>query len=358
MNTGYYLALAYLFVLAGIVFPAASFAQAQDPFIITGSDPPNGATSVPTTSLVTFTFSDPLDVTARYSSGLPVGILDPSGTIISRITGYSISPDELSLTIEISNLVGADFSLVITGATRYDGQKLCTPFAFNYTTQPASGTTVVSGHIYWILTKGYSGCNFTPGVIATLLDAPIDQGGNILHAGVFSIGNDYEITHVRPGTFWPYFFWDMDGSGEIEPEFFPFSSFGIEVSFYDGDNDGSIDVISTESGDISGINAFILQALPVDDESPPNDISLKGAYPNPFNPTTTISYTLSRPFYVRLEVFDLLGKRVRVLEQGFRAAGEHEVTFDAERLSAGIYFVKLTTGSHSQTQMMIHGIRR
>ncbi len=353
MKTGYCLALAYLFVVAGIVFLDVSFARAQDPFIITGSDPESGATSVSTTSLVTFTFSDPLDATERYSSGLPVGILDPSGTIIPRIAAYSISPDQLSLTIEISNPEDADFSLVITGATRYDGQRLCTPFVFNYTTQPTSGTTVVSGFIGWVFTKGYGGCNFTPGVIATLLDAPIDQGGNILHAGVFSIGNDYEITHVRAGIFWPYYFWDMDGSGEIEPQFFPFSSFGIEVSFYDGDNDGSIDVISTESGDISGINAFILTALSVDDESPPNDISLKDAYPNPFNPTTTISYTLSRALDVRLEVFDLLGKPVRLLEKGFKSSGEHSVHLDAADLSSGVYFVRLSAGSNSQTKKMV-----
>lgn len=82
-------------------------------------------------------------------------------------------------------------------------------------------------------------------------------------------------------------------------------------------------------------------------------VLLLGNIPNPFNPSTTISYSLPRPGELRIEVYDLLGKRVRVLESGFKPSGEHEVTFDATGISSGIYFYTLTVGDFSQTRKMV-----
>ncbi len=64
-------------------------------------------------------------------------------------------------------------------------------------------------------------------------------------------------------------------------------------------------------------------------------------YPNPFNPTTTIPFALSEAAYVRLYVYDALGRTVSVLANARESAGDHEVTFDGERLSGGIYFYRL-----------------
>lgn len=86
---------------------------------------------------------------------------------------------------------------------------------------------------------------------------------------------------------------------------------------------------------------------------PQNSPRLQGNYPNPFNPSTTITYSLPRPADVRLEVFDLLGKRLRVLEKGFKPAGEHEVTFDAGGLPSGLYFYTLTADNFTQTRKMV-----
>ena len=346
MKTGYCLALSYLCVVAGIVFPKAGFAQ--DPFIITGSDPANGATSVPTGSLVTFTFSDPLDATARYSSGLPVGILDPSGTIIPRIVGYSVSPDQLSITLAISNPEDADLALVITGAKRQDGEPLCVPFAFNYSTKSSQGTAIVSGTIsrYFLVKQG-GGCEPSPfAIIAALYDGPINQGGSSLYATVSDL-TSYEITNVRSGIYWPYFFYDLDGNGEIDEIHYP------EVYPYDSNGDGVIDLISTESGDVSGIHTTILVSLAVEDESLPSYFALGNVYPNPFRSSATITYSLPNPSEIRIEVFDLLGKRVRMLEKGFKSSGEHEITFDATGLPSGVYFYTLSAGDFSQTRKMV-----
>ncbi len=77
------------------------------------------------------------------------------------------------------------------------------------------------------------------------------------------------------------------------------------------------------------------------------------AYPNPFNPSTTISYSLPRPSDVRIEVYDLLGKRVCLLERGFKPSGEYEVTFEATDLASGVYFYTLTAGDFTQTRRMV-----
>jgi len=76
-------------------------------------------------------------------------------------------------------------------------------------------------------------------------------------------------------------------------------------------------------------------------------------YPNPFNPTTQISYTVPRKSNVTLKVFNVLGVEVATLFSGIQNAGEHAATFDASKLSSGVYFYRLQAGSVSITQKMV-----
>ncbi|MEQ8523412.1 T9SS type A sorting domain-containing protein [Gracilimonas sp.] len=100
-----------------------------------------------------------------------------------------------------------------------------------------------------------------------------------------------------------------------------------------------------------------LKQLPVSSEQltdVPTQISLNQNYPNPFNPSTVISYQLAGNSLVRLEVFDVTGRKVAVLVNGVRkAAGTHEVTFDAENLASGVYFYRLETAGQTLTQKML-----
>ncbi|MBU0517954.1 T9SS type A sorting domain-containing protein [bacterium] len=70
-------------------------------------------------------------------------------------------------------------------------------------------------------------------------------------------------------------------------------------------------------------------------------------YPNPFNPTTTISFTLELGSNVELAVFDVSGREVARLVDGYRNAGSHEVNFDASHLSSGVYIYRLSTGTQT-----------
>lgn len=78
------------------------------------------------------------------------------------------------------------------------------------------------------------------------------------------------------------------------------------------------------------------------------------AYPNPFNPTSTLAFTLAERMDVELAVYNTLGQRVALLADGPMEAGSHEAVFDAGSLPSGIYFYRLRTGSDFQTgQLML-----
>jgi len=76
-------------------------------------------------------------------------------------------------------------------------------------------------------------------------------------------------------------------------------------------------------------------------------------YPNPFNPSTTIRYELPIASDVRLEVFDVLGKKVATLVSGRQSAGEQRAVFNANGLASGVYFYRLKTGSFIETKKML-----
>jgi hypothetical protein len=80
---------------------------------------------------------------------------------------------------------------------------------------------------------------------------------------------------------------------------------------------------------------------------------LHANWPNPFNPTTTITYDLKESGIVFLRVFDVLGREVAMLVEGDQNAGRHTVTFDGSSLSSGIYFYRLDAGSFTDTKKMI-----
>ena len=95
-------------------------------------------------------------------------------------------------------------------------------------------------------------------------------------------------------------------------------------------------------------------ATPVesDDEIPLN-FALYQNYPNPFNPSTTIRYDVPVQDVVRLVVYDILGREVSIVENGVHAAGRYSSNFNAEKISSGVYFYRLTVGNRTALKKMI-----
>ena len=85
----------------------------------------------------------------------------------------------------------------------------------------------------------------------------------------------------------------------------------------------------------------------------PERWALNQNYPNPFNPSTLITYAVPRQTPVRLEVFDLLGRRVATLVNEAVTAGEHSVRFDGASLASGVYLYQLSAGGQVMAKKMM-----
>ena len=74
----------------------------------------------------------------------------------------------------------------------------------------------------------------------------------------------------------------------------------------------------------------------------PLEYGIAQNYPNPFNPVTTINYTLPEDGKVEIKVFDVLGREVATLMNGFKSKGQHSVVWDGSNAASGIYFYSIT----------------
>ncbi|MFZ1279987.1 MAG: T9SS type A sorting domain-containing protein [Ignavibacteriaceae bacterium] len=94
----------------------------------------------------------------------------------------------------------------------------------------------------------------------------------------------------------------------------------------------------------------------VDDENNSvavNNFELQQNFPNPFNPTTQIRFSLAEQSQVTLKVYNILGKEIATLVNDVKGAGVHEVSFNGTGLASGVYFYTLQTGKFTQTNKMI-----
>ena len=85
----------------------------------------------------------------------------------------------------------------------------------------------------------------------------------------------------------------------------------------------------------------------------PKTISLENAYPNPFNPVTTLNFSLPESQDVMLQVYDLQGRVVETLIDGVVEAGYHSAIWNADHQASGVYFVKMISGEYISSQKLI-----
>lgn len=90
-----------------------------------------------------------------------------------------------------------------------------------------------------------------------------------------------------------------------------------------------------------------------DEEVLSRSFNLYPNYPNPFNPTTTISFTLSKSSHISLLIYDIHGREVESLIEGIQPAGSHSIEWNASNLASGVYFYRLTADEFIQTRKMI-----
>lgn len=307
------------------------------------------------------------------TGGVPVVVA--SGTPLVRPTGISISPCGSTLFIvDDAELVGeppaAIYKVPATGGlpiALYSGLPLRTP---------AFGEITADGSSLFIADAGH----FGPGTIyklSLILNVSIDikPGSypntiNPKSKGVISVAilttNDFDATTVDPLSikFGPNgalefhgkgHIEDVDGDGDIDMVLhFNTQMTGIQY----GDTKASLSGKTIGGQAITGMDAIqTVGVIPKESAevqaSLPEGYALFQNHPNPFNPSTTIKFTILKSSFVTLKVFDLIGREVSSLVNEEKVPDTYDVKFNGDNLSSGIYFYRLQAGDYSETKKLL-----
>jgi len=129
-------------------------------------------------------------------------------------------------------------------------------------------------------------------------------------------------------------------------------------------NNVKIEILNAQHLDIKDLNIVIsdkngnsMQLVKSDQGNIFSDGSfgfeLGNSFPNPFNPTTEINFSLPVDGQIQLNAYNIQGQQVADIFNGFQSKGHHQFTWDASELTSGIYFVKLTAGNHQATTQTV-----
>ena len=114
-------------------------------------------------------------------------------------------------------------------------------------------------------------------------------------------------------------------------------------------------LVTVTEGETSGIDFYFpLTDIGEDEEiEMVYEFELRQNYPNPYNPSTTISYSIPSQSHVTLKIFDILGREVETLVNKQQSQGNYEVSFDASNLTSGVYFYRIQAGKFVDSKKML-----
>lgn len=253
-----------------------------------------------------------------------IGTQVKSGCVVANITGDA-NPEIIQLAYNGDMYVMTNTGVNLPGFPHNIGQNVeCTPVIANFDTGGQSGIVFgdTNGKLHSFRIDGTESPNF-----------PITLSGNI---------------KVSPAL------GDFDQDGDLD------IAFPNDTGFYvmDIKRNASAYKWALWMGN-NARSGNVYQVTPnADDVTPVQFTALKANYPNPFNPTTSITYALKSPDRVELAVFNTKGQKVKTLVNEAKAAGNHQIVWDGTddngyRVSSGVYFSRMTAGSYTASHKMI-----
>lgn len=191
----------------------------------------------------------------------------------------------------------------------------------------------------------------------TIIGGPLVAAGTNISAssGILSVISDQglqllngELTHITPKT-------PSAGSVSFQFNYQAPSNIGSITLFANGN---SVNFNGQSTGDQWNFapdkTIFIANTTTgINDNKLISDYRLNQNYPNPFNPSTEISFSLKKGSFVKLIVYNEIGKEVSVLINDFKNEGNYSVNFNAANLSSGIYYYKIVTAEFNETKKML-----
>lgn len=113
--------------------------------------------------------------------------------------------------------------------------------------------------------------------------------------------------------------------------------------------DGSLLNVVLKDGQAITISDPRISILILEGATVPTKFELIKNYPSPFNPTTTIRYAIAEPVRVKLEVFNAIGEKVKLIVDNDQKPGFYTIDFDASRFASGVYLIRLETPKYTKT---------
>ncbi|NOX36681.1 MAG: T9SS type A sorting domain-containing protein [Calditrichaeota bacterium] len=243
-----------VFATISVFLLLATTVQAQ--FQVVSSSPADGAVNVPTSTTISFTFSDALDATFPPPM-LPVrfAAISPKDSI--QIDSVYYSADFKTLYLDVTQTPNTDVVFILSWAISANGDTLAHPFALNYTTAATHGDYTISGTI--IHPDGDATNTIVIITPTSVFEEDTTDSGapTILSSSVvLNATGNYTVNYVRNGTYWVTAVYDANRDGFIEPES------GDYIGFYDADGDGMEDSVVVQDGNLTGIDITLVSFSP------------------------------------------------------------------------------------------------
>ena len=198
---------------------------------------------------------------------------------------------------------------------------------------PSSLSNSINSGLLWILQAGLPGsgdCNTIGNIDLQFWYA---RGPNIYYSNDL-LGLIFNQQYICPnnGTYEQMSFTNIQGQDNIESTI---RGWGVT-------NNGSLSVYNGQLSEIKKIKQEI-----------PSEYKLSQNFPNPFNPSTSIEYSLKGSGNITLRVFNAEGKLITTLFSGYLTAGSYKISWEAAGFSSGVYFYKLSSGSFTESRKML-----